>query len=316
MFRFRGELVGVTINGMIRTLLCAVLAVALTGGCTKQPAQPDAAPATSAPATNQTIYQVKGVVTELEPDGKTVRIRHEAIANYMGAMTMPFEVKDTNELSGLAAGDAVAFRMIVTETDGWIDQIKKLDVPPINVLPTTGPVRVVREAEPLQEGDALPEYRLVNQFGERITTTQFKGGVLAINFLFTRCPFPTFCPLMANRFQEAQNRLLAATNAPAKWHLLTISFDPEFDTPSVLKAYAAQHECKPERWTFATGELLDITAIGEQFGLNFWRDETGSISHNLRTAVMDSSGRVRKILIGNEWTADELVQAITEAARQ
>jgi protein SCO1/2 len=301
---------------MIRYVLSAVLAVLVLSACNKRPGAVDSTPAVSAPATNQQIFQVKGVVMELKPDGKTVRIRHEEITNYMAAMTMPFEVKDTNELAGLAAGDAVMFRMIVTDTDGWIDQVKKLDLPRTNILPTTGPVRVVREVEPLKEGDVLPEYRFVNQSGERIRTTQFKGGVLAINFLFTRCPFPTFCPLMASRFAEAQNKLLAATNAPANWHLLTISFDPEFDKPEVLKAYAAQHGCKPERWTFATGELLDITTIGEQFGLSFWRDETGSITHNLRTAVVDPAGRVRKILIGNEWTSDQLVEAVVEAAKE
>lgn len=296
---------------MIRIVLFACLSALLLSACGRKPA--DVEPK-HAPGTNQQMFQVKGVVVELEAGGKTVRIKHEAIPDYMPAMTMPFEVKDTNELAGLGAGDPVSFRMIVTDTDGWIDQIKKLNLPRTNSPPTTGSFRLVRDVEPLKEGDVLPEYRFVNQFSERISTAQFKGGALAITFLFTRCPFPTYCPLMANNFGEAQKKLLAMTNAPPNWHLLTISFDPEFDKPEVLKTYATSHGYDPAHWTFVTGELMDITAIGEQLGLNFWHDEGGGISHNLRTAVIDASGRLRTNFIGNQWTSDELVAEMVKAA--
>jgi protein SCO1/2 len=103
-------------------------------------------------------------------------------------------------------------------------------------------------------------------------------------------------------------------NAPTNWHLLTISFDPEFDKPEVLKGYARMFKYEPEHWTFATGELIGITAIGEQFGLAFWHDETGSISHNLRTVVVDAAGKVQKIFQGNQWTSAELVAEMVQAA--
>ena len=78
------------------------------------------APATSVANTNLQTFQVRGVIVELSPSGKTVRIRHEEIPDYMPAMTMPFDVRNTNELAGLAAGDAVIFQMKVTETGpGW-----------------------------------------------------------------------------------------------------------------------------------------------------------------------------------------------------
>ena len=115
---------------------------------------------------------------------------------------------------------------------------------------------------------------------------------------------------MARHFEAAQAALLASTNTPRNWQLLTISFDPEFDTPAVLKNYAESHHYNPEHWTFATGKLIDITAIGEQLGLTFWHDETGSISHNLRVAVVNPEGRVQKIFIGNEWKPEELVAEI------
>jgi len=263
------------------------------------------------------FFQVKGVVESVKADEKTVRIRHEEIPGYMEAMTMPFAVKDTDELAGVQAGDAVTFRMIVTEKDGWIDQIKKLNVSaPANPLPANAGIRIVRDVEPLGIGDVLPDYHFTNQLGQAVSLSQFRGQALAFTFIFTRCPFPTFCPLMSNHFEAAQGTLLQTPNAPTNWHLLTISFDPDYDTPERLKSYAAAHDANPARWDFLTGTLVDITALGEQVGLQFWRDPGGSINHNLRTVVVDARGRVQKIFAENKWTVEELTQEIIKAAQR
>ena len=227
---------------------------------------------------------------------------------------MPFEVHDTNELTGLRAGQAVTFRLLVTETEGWIDHVQVLATPATNGPPQSASLRRVRDVDSLGPGDRLPEYSLTNQFGQSFSTARFKGQALAITFLFTRCPFPNFCPRMAANFEETQRKLLSSQRGRTNWQLLTISFDPEFDKPAVLKAYAEARNYDPGRWTFATGALIDITAIGEQFGLAFWRDQPGTINHNLRTAVIDAGGRVQKILEGNDWTADELVSEMIAAA--
>ena len=281
---------------------------------------PEALPAASAtsPASTSTstqIFQVKGVVESVKVEEKTVRIRHEEIPGYMEAMTMPFEVKEKNELAGVRAGDTVTFRMLVTEKDGWIDQIKKLNVDPsANPLPASSQLRIVREVEPLDVGDLLPDYRFTNQLGQAVSLSQFRGQALAFTFIFTRCPFPTFCPLMSNNFQAAQDALLKNANAPTNWHLLTISFDPEYDTPERLKNYAAMHRAEPTRWDYLTGTLVDITALSEQVGLQFWREPGGNISHNLRTVVVDARGRVQKIFTENKWTVEELTEEIIKAA--
>jgi len=298
---------------------CALFLIALAflwvSGCAPSAEVPARANSTASQSTNLQIFQVKGVVINVKPNEKSVEVKHEEIPGYMPAMTMPFEVKDTNELAGLAPGDSILFRMLVTDTEGWIDQIRKLDASATNSPPASGPIRVAREVEPLGTGDVLPEYHFTNQFGQAISTAQFKGGVLAVTFLFTRCPFPNFCPLMSTHFAEAQKKLLAASGPLTNWHLLTISFDPEFDKPDVLKAYAERYKCDPAHWDFATGTLIDVTALAEQVGLNFWHDETGNISHNLRTVVMDASGRLRKIFNGNQWSTDELVEEMKKAAK-
>ncbi len=173
----------------------------------------------------------------------------------------------------------------------------------------------VRVVHPLKIGEPLPEYHLTNELGQPITTAQFKGQALAITFLFTRCPFPTFCPLLANDFQEAQDKLITLQGAPTNWHLLTISFDPEFDRPVVLKSYALAHKYDPAHSTFATGDLEDITALGDLFGLAFWHDSAGSITHNMRTIVVDANGRLQKVFEGRDWTSAELVAEIVQAAK-
>ena len=267
---------------------------------------------TAGAQTNQEIHPAKGIVIAVTPAEKKVTIKHDTIPGYMQGMTMPFDVKDTNELTGLAPGDVVTFRIVVQGNEGWIDQLHSTGIKS-NTPPTTAPFRAV---EPLSEGDLFPEYHLTNQLGEAFSTAQFKGQALAITFLFTRCPYPSYCPLMANNFTDAQKTLLATPNAPTNWHLLTVSFDPEFDTPQILKRYAENHDADPAHSTYATGGLMEITALGEQFGLAFWKEQAGIINHNLRTIVIDASGRVQKIFIGNEWKPEELVTELVKAAKR
>jgi len=287
-------------------LLASVLLVA----CNEQSA-PKAAQEKTVGATQKT-FSVKGVIQELKPDGKTVVIKHEEIPNYMKAMTMPFEVKDAKELSGLKAGDAISFRMIVTEKEGWIDHVSKLNKAP-EEMPSRETFRVARAVEPLKVGDLLPEYHFTNELGQTVSLSQCKGQAIALTFIFTACPFPNFCPKMSSNFAEAAKKLNEMPNGPRNWHLFSISFDPENDTPTRLKSYAEAQHYDSQRWSFLTGDLIDVTAITEQFGQQFWRDGT-SISHNLRTVVIDARGRVQKIIPENKWTSDELVQELVKAA--
>lgn len=291
-----------------------LLAVGVLTSCTK-PASPPAPAKDVAVSTNQQVFQVTGVIQEVRWKQKEVEIKHEAVAGYMPAMTMPFDVKDTNELAGLEPGQRVEFRLLVTDTEGWIDHVRKLGQP-TNAVSTSSTVHVVRDVAPLEVGGLLPEYHLINQFGQAFSTRQYLGQALALTFLFTRCPYPTFCPRMANNFEEVQQKMLALANGPTNWQLLTVSFDPEFDKPEVLKAYAEAHHYDAGHSTFATGELIDVTALAEQFGLAFWKDEGGSINHNLRTVIIDGTGRVQKIFEGNTWTPAELAVELTKASQR
>ena len=302
---------------MFNRVCWILLLAAAMVACDKKPALPPAsvAPTVSSVATQQ-VFQVRGVIVGLTAGSKTVRIRHEEIPDYMPAMTMPFDVRNTNELAGLAAGDTVTFQMNVTETDGWIERIQKQTAVATNanILPPNAPMRIVREVKPLSVGDLLPEYQFTNQLGRAVSLSALRGNALAITFVFTRCPFPTFCPLMSNNFKAVHELLEKIPHSPTNWHLLEITIDPEFDTPERLNAYAGRFRSNDARWSFLTGSLMDATAFGEQFGLQFIREPGGSISHNLRTVVVDAAGKVQAIIPENKWTPDELTQEIIKAA--
>ncbi|MGA2748894.1 MAG: SCO family protein [Verrucomicrobiota bacterium] len=284
--------------------LCAFLACSLLPGCDK--------PAPPAPQT----FIVNGVVKELEQDGKTVLIRHEAISNYMPAMTMPFEVRDTNQLRGLKSGDTITFQMVVTPTDGWIDKITKIaGLPaPASEPAAPPPIHWTRALEPLDEGDRLPDFQFTNELGQAVRLSQFRGQVLVLTFFFTSCPFPDFCPRMTSNFAEVEKKLAQMPETPAPWHLLSISFDPATDTPLRLAAYARAAGYDPRRWSFLTGQETNISGLADQLGENYWHEGAG-IGHNLRTVVVDPKGRIRKILPGNKWTSDQLIQEMIQAAR-
>jgi protein SCO1/2 len=283
--------------------------------CRQQSSVPQPSPgaSTAIAPTNARIYPVKGVVKEVHAERKSVTIQHEEVPGYMPAMSMPFEVRDAAELKGLQPGDAVSFRMLVTDTDGWIDQVTKLGAANVAGVPRES-VRRVRIVEPLEIGDAVPDYPFTNELNQPISLGRFKGKALGLTFIFTRCPFPNFCPRMSENFSAAYQKLSSAPEGPKNWHLLSLSFDPEFDTPAVLKNYARRYQYDTNHWSFATGAWIEIDAITEQFGLEFSRAQSGvGWDHKLRTVVIDAAGKVQKVYTGNAWTVDDFVEEMRKA---
>jgi protein SCO1/2 len=252
------------------------------------------------------------MVTALRPLEQEVVVEHQEIPGFMMAMTMPFTVRETNELTGLIPGEEIAFKLIVTDNDAWIEDIKKTGTAK-NILPKNAGIRIARDVDPLEIGDALPEYHFVNEQGQSISLSQFRGNALVLSFLFTRCPLPQFCPLTAKKLAETQDQLSELPGGPTNWHILALSIDPEFDTPERLRQFGETYGYDPERWSLLTGDLIDITALAEQFGLLFWTED-GTINHNLRTVVVGADGTIRTNIIGNEWRVNDLVQQVREAA--
>lgn len=259
--------------------------------------------------TNATIYTVKGVIKELLPSQKQVRIAHEEIPGYMGAMTMKFDVKDAKALDGLRPGDVVTFRLVITEDDGWIAQINQTGVNVGTNVASSTPVSDFFPKE-LKVGQMVPDCLLTNQFGRALRLSEFKGDALAFTFIFTRCPFPDFCPRMNKNFEAAFRQL--SSGSRTNWHLLSISFDPVYDTPERLAEYARRYRTNSAAWDFATGATNDIRNLGGSFGLMF--HHIGELfEHNVRTVVVDPDGRLRKVFSNNMWTPEELVSEMKAA---
>src|ERR1051326_118192 len=180
------------------------------------------------------VFLAEGMVKEITSDGRTALIQHRAISNYMAAMTMAFRAKNPTELAGLQPGDEIAFRLNVSKQESWIDRVSKTGVKAPaapSVIPQAGAA-----SQPSPEHHPLLDYQFTNELGQPVTLSQFHGQALAITFFFTRCPIPDFCPRLSKNFEEASAKLATLSTAPTNWHFLSISFDPQFDTPPVLRA--------------------------------------------------------------------------------
>ncbi|HMJ92295.1 MAG TPA: SCO family protein [Candidatus Acidoferrum sp.] len=295
-----------------------IVATAVLCGC-KDNSSPASSSATD---TNRTVYQVKGVIKKIMDNGKSAEIAHEEIPDYMAAMTMDFTVKTPSDMSGLKPGDSVGFDMVVTSNDGWIERVRKIapqntNSHPANITINTtneGPMKFRKSpiVEPLEIGDQVPDYKFTNHWGEAISFAQFRGRALGVTFVFTRCPFPTYCPRMNNNFAGAQQKLLAA-GGPTNWALLSVSIDPEFDRPKTLAAYSKSYKPDSNHWQFVVGDYWNLDGLTEQVGLQFWKQDN-SINHNLRTAVFDTRGRLQKIFVGNEWPVQDFATEMQKAA--
>ena len=287
----------------MKQLLPLVPALMLAAGC-----KPESSPPPVTTATNQT-YSVSGVVEAIPPDHRHATIKHEKIPGYMAAMTMDFSVRDTNALTGIAPGDEIAFTLVVTTNDDWIENIQRTGKAGV-----TAPAGWHLAESDLTVGDTLPDYEFLSESGRPVRFSDFRGRAVAFTFFFTSCPLPEYCPRMNRNFSEVRKILTDGTNAPANWEMLSISFDSSFDTPQILSGYAKFYRGDDtNHWLFVVASTNTLASLGPKVDLNFWR-ENGSISHNLRTVVMDGAGKITKQFDGNDWTPQQLADAIRAAA--
>jgi protein SCO1/2 len=264
-------------------------------------------PLSSGEATNARSFMAKGTVMELKPDGRTVVIRHEAISNYMAAMTMPFKAKAPEELAGLHRGDEISFRLQVAESESWVDGITKIGTV---LLP---PIQSPAHSPTDRSNHPLLDYKFTNELGQAVSLNDFRGQALAITFFYTRCPIPDYCPRLSKNFQEAQQKLESLSGAPANWHFFSISFDPEFDSPQLLKAYGNSYQYDPKHWSFLTGPAGKIAELARQSDVSYESD-AGTFNHNFRTLIIDANGHLQMIFPTSGDLSDQIVAEIIKAA--
>jgi protein SCO1/2 len=264
------------------------------------------------PAPEARTYQLTGQVLAVRSETKEILVKHEDIPGFMPAMTMPYAVKDARLLEGRAPGDMITATLVVEPNLAHLSAITKTGAAPIpedarTTIPAAAGVVL------LKAGDPAPDTALIDQNDGAITLNDFAGSATAVTFIYTRCPLPQYCPLMDRRFAEVQAAVKADPALAGKVRLLTVSFDPKFDRAAVLRAHAKTLGADPAVWTFATAEETVVDRFAAMFGVNVIREKDGTITHNLRTAVFDPSGRVSAILDNNAWTADDLARALKAA---
>jgi len=260
-------------------------------------------------------FLVKGVVREVASNGKSLTVRHEEIPGYMPKMTMELTVKNPSESKAVRVGDQIEFRMMASEEEHWIDTIRVLVR---GVDQGSGKVDNATKAGNVREvkvGDLFPDAELLSESGQRVRLEGFRGRALAFTFLFTRCPLPEFCPRMSKHFSRARNILLNGDGKPSNWQFLCLSFDSQNDTPEVLRRYARNYRGESDdRWLFASVDPATLKTLAALTDLKV-ANEGGSFSHNLRTVVLDTRGRVHRLFDGNEWTPEQLAESVESAAR-
>ena len=286
--------------------------VALSGwlvSCGKSAAEPGAL--RDQPEAKLQTFTATGVVRELKADGRTVVVTHEAIANYMDAMTMPFKVKEPGELAGLRTGDKIRFYLRVTDAESWIDQVSKTGrTPAEGTKPASARAPEARAANPRHP---LLAYPFTNELGQAARLSDFRGQALAITFFFTRCPIPDFCPRLSKNFEQASQKLSTIPGGPTNWHFLSVTFDPEFDTPSVLKAYGERYQHDPKRWSFLTGPKEKISELARSSDVTY-ESESGFINHNFRTLIIDAAGHLQMVFPTGGNLSDAIVSEMLKAA--
>ncbi len=291
--------------------LVAVVAVCVAFVANGWSAEPPV-PTGGTTASGTRAYEGRGTILEIKPDGVTAVIRHAAVTNYMPAMTMPFQVKADGGLSQFKVGDEVTFRLVVTGEQSWIDRLTRtghLELQPDVARPPVA----AGQGKPPPDPRALLDYKFTNELGAPVCFNDYRGQVIVYTFLFTRCPAPNFCPRLSRNFEEASQKLAAMPNAPANWHLISVSFDPDFDTPSVLREYARHYHYDPKRWTFLTGPKEMIGELARLSGVEY-RPEEGLFNHNFRTLIVDAAGRLQaEYPIGGD-LSDAIVTDIIKAA--
>ena len=293
---------------MPRKLLVALtLCILLTlPACNRQKSQ-QATTDTQAPKR----YHLSGKVIAVDKNAGTADIDNQTIPDFMDEMVMPYTFKPTSQINDLAPGDSITADVVVPEPGKyWLENVKV-------TAHSTQPAKPTASTHIPSPGDEVPDFHLINQNGKNISLHQYRGQTLLLTLIYTRCPFPDFCPRVSPEFAELDRQLRANPARYGKTHLLTISFDAAHDTPKALRDYgfttaATKNPALFQRWEFAAIPPSEIKDFADYFALTY-QEDAGQITHSLSTAVISPDGKILKWYHGADWQASDMLQDIAAA---
>ena len=283
----------------------------LVAGCRQ-----GASPKPSAETAEKT-YSMRGKIVATNAGAGEITVAHDAIPGFMEPMTMPYKLAEPETISEMHEGDVITARVVVKEdSSGPVSW--KLDhvVIVAQARPDTKPAVVYHVP---QAGDAVPDFHLLNQSGKEIHLSQFKGKVLLVTFIYTRCPMADFCPRMSQNFAEIDKALAGDKAVYGKTHLLSVSFDPAYDTPAVLRSYGGAHtgrftEEDFRHWDFAAPSQADLPTVERYFDVGVTGNDPATLMHSLSTILIGKDGKVLAWYPSKDWQPAELVARMKAAA--
>ena len=281
-------------------LLGTCLVLAFSIACNRGPSQ--------SAANGAKHYALKGKIISIDKQAGTANINNDPIAGFMDAMVMPYTIKPADVLNQLQPGDSITADVVVEPDKYWLENVKvtahspATDAKPAANLHTPAP------------GDEVPDFRLINQNGKPISLHQYRGQTVLLTLIYTRCPFPDFCPRVSHEFAAIDSKIRADPALYGKTHLLSISFDPAHDTPKVLRTYGFSCAGSKDRtlfthWEFAAIPQTELAEFANYFALTY-NEEGGLITHSLSTAIIAPDGKISKWYHGADWQASDLLQDI------
>jgi protein SCO1 len=264
---------------------------------------------TTGPATAQKAgtkqYPIRGIVVTSDAKTGAVTVDTDAIPGYMEAMTMPYTLAQPNVASELHPGDTITATLTVSANDDVLDDIVVVG----QAKPDYKPAVTYNDLEP---GEAIPDFAFRNQDGRTIRLVQFKGKVVLLTFIYTRCPLPNFCVRMSRNFAEIDKQLQKDPALLKKTHLVSVSFDPKYDTPQVLRSYGGAYTGNYTQetfahWDFAAPTEKELSQVLQFFDVGATPEADHTITHSLSTVVIAPDGKLYKWYPGNEWTVDQVM---------
>jgi protein SCO1/2 len=255
-------------------------------------------------------HDVTGIVLKVDREHHSMVVSCKAIPNYMDAMVMSFPVRDSAVLDSLQPGEAIQFTFVVNGEKGYADNVQQRPFQNLELDPSqTRRMKILENAlsdkgaKPLTIGQAVPDFTFTDQKGQAVSLSQFSGKVVAITFVYTRCPFPNYCFRLNNNFGQLQKRFPDRMGKDLV--LLTIVIDPANDRPAALNSYGEIWKANSTGWHFLTGSLAEIQTVARGFDMNFYPDEAVLV-HSFHTVLIDRQTRLAANIEGNDFTSTQL----------
>jgi protein SCO1/2 len=249
------------------------------------------------------VYVATGEVREVDRANKQIVIAHDDIPGLMSAMTMGFDVADPELLDRTAPGQRIEFDLQVTKTLFRITAIRAEGV-------RAGAVRHPTHASLASESEPAPDFSLTDQDGKTVSLADLRGHVLLVDFIFTRCAGP--CPILTARQVELQRSLPPDVTPHVRF--VSISLDPEYDTPEILGEYARARGADLSTWSFLTGPADEVADVVKRWGVGTLRTPDGTLDHAVATFLVDPNGRIARRWLGLEAPVGEMRAQVTALA--